>query len=74
MASSYREYEKEAHDLVQVILSSSLDRFQQEQEEARTEERREWPTGANLTPETGLRAIEGYIKVLAVSTVRRLQN
>ena len=55
---SYRNYEKEARDLVQQLLSTSLERFKSEVS-ARVEQ---WPAGADLTVEGGQKAVANFIK------------
>ncbi len=67
MASTYRNYEREAHELVQVVLSNSLEQLQREQAEARgtTGESCEWPAGTSIAPEAGLKAIQDYVRVRA---------
>lgn len=58
--SSYRNYQEEAHELVQRLLRSSLERLRKEQEEAWPK----WPTGGEFTVERGEQALGQFIEVL----------
>lgn len=73
----YRNYEREAHELVQVVISSSLERLQREQEEEAADRQEgcicTWPKGAELTPEAGLNAIQEYAKVPWIGYVDAFQ-
>lgn len=74
--SSYRDYEQEAHELVAIILKSSVERLIREQSEQALKQKEssedtkppvEWPTGENFTIEKGLEAIDCLVKVFFVT-------
>ena len=72
MTSSYRDYEEEAHKLIERLLQSSVERLCREQsneaanKQSSTQARVEWPKGKSFTVETGLEAIEQLVKVKVV--------
>lgn len=69
--TSYRDYEKEAHELVTKLIQSSLERLVREQSEQKLRSTKvdhnpppvKWPTGDNFTVDKGLEAIDTLVKV-----------
>ena len=65
--SSYRDYRAEAHELVQKLIRTSLEKIAAEQsqrEEAdQSSELISWPLGKDFTTEKGLEAIDKFVKV-----------
>ncbi len=55
-ASSYRNYEEEARDLVKSIIEQSLKVYE-------AETSMEWPTGKDFTVDKGKTAIDRLVKV-----------
>ena len=58
-ATSYRDYEEEAKDLVKSIIQNSLKIYQSELEKTSME----WPTGKDFTIDKGKAAIDKLVKV-----------
>ncbi len=68
MTASYRNYESEAHELIQRILQSSIGTILQEGSNnvRESEDTIEWPKGEGFTVEKGTTAIETFVKVRIV--------
>lgn len=62
--SSYRDYEAEAHELVQKLIRSSLEKIAAEQAQQKADQSTTyWPLGKDFTTEKGLEAIDKFVKV-----------
>lgn len=64
--SSYRNYEAEAHELVQKLIRAALERIaaeQSQQKPVQSSEPISWPLGKDFTTEIGLEAIDKFVKV-----------
>ncbi len=68
MSSNYRDYESEAHALVQSVLTSTIEKILQESSSNVKENKCavEWPKGEGFTVEKGTAAIEQLVKVKIV--------
>ena len=71
IVTSYRNYEKEAHEIVAKLIESSLKRLIREQSEVHTcsedsgttDNKLIWPRGDDFTVEKGREAIDTLVKV-----------
>lgn len=68
MTSNYRDYESEAHELVQRVLLSSIEAIVQESfsNVKESEDTVEWPKGEGFTVEKGTAAVKQLVKVRIV--------
>ncbi len=66
MTSNYRDYESEAHELIQHVLHLSVERTRQKtvKDVVKGVQKVEWPRGGEFTVEKGLEAIEKFVEVL----------
>ena len=60
MASSYREYEVEAKDMVQKLLTSTLERVKKEKQDKAIK----WPMVCQYSQQAVEEAIENFVKVV----------
>ena len=68
--SSYRDYEAEAHEIVKKLIRASLERIAAEQSQQNAEQSTtEWPLGKDFTTESGLEAIDKFVKVNSRSII-----
>ena len=66
--SSYRDYQAEAHELVQKLIRAALERIAAEQLQQKADQSSEptsWPMGKDFTTEKGLEAIDKFVKVIS---------
>ncbi|XP_064393780.1 A-kinase anchor protein 14-like [Halichondria panicea] len=64
MTSNYRDYESEAHELIQHVLHLSVERTRQKtvKDVVKGVQKVEWPRGGEFTVEKGLEAIEKFVE------------
>lgn len=58
--SAYRDYEQEAHELVERVLQTSIDKLCEKGDEHLVHT---WPASGDFTPEEGLRAVAEFVRV-----------